>query len=165
MLGRKKERGEGKGRKKYGFFSSLYPPPTPLLLTRPIFSRQNIRAPEARPKKTPELQASDERAHARNISSNLDVLNSEFERGVTFSLTKRGYKHILTMNRQLVSLKYDYHNARNTKLKAVRVTLTTTLASFTHNLANQKIEFSLYLTTSRLRVPKQQQQQYLLAFP
>ena len=69
------------------------------------------------------------------------------------------------MNRQLVSLKYDYHNARNTKLKAVRVTLTTTLASFTHNLANQKIEFSLYLTTSRLRVPKQQQQQYLLAFP
>ena len=40
----------------------------------------------------------------------------------------------------------------------------TTLASFAHNLANQKIEF-FYLTRSRLRVPKQQQQQYLLAFP
>ena len=42
----------------------------------------------------------------------------------------------------------------------------TKLASFAHNLANQKIKFS-YLTKSRLRVPKQQQQQqqYLLAFP
>ena len=59
MLGRKKERGEGEGRKKcacpkslffwgnferwqteprIGVFSSLSPPPTPLLLTRPIFS-------------------------------------------------------------------------------------------------------------------------------
>ena len=108
----KEGKGGGEGKKKYGVFSSLYRLPTPLLLTRPIFSRQNIRAPDTRPKKTPALQASDERAHARNKSSNLDVLNSEFEKGVTLSLTKRGYKHILTMNRQLVSLKFDYHNAR-----------------------------------------------------
>ena len=119
MLGRKKETGEGEGRKKYGVFSSLFPPPTPLLLTRPIFSslfefQHGVFAGKtfARPKKTPALQASDGRAHARNKSSNLDVLNSEFERAVKFYLTKRGHKHILTMNRQLVSLKFDYHNAR-----------------------------------------------------
>ena len=93
MLGRKKERGEGEGR-KYGVFSSLSPPPTPFLLTRPIFSslfefQHGAFAGKtfARPKK----QASDERAHARNKSSNLDVLNSEFERAVKFSLTKGGY--------------------------------------------------------------------------
>lgn len=41
----------------------------------------------------------DEKARARNKSSNLDVLNNEFERAVKFSLTIRGYRHILTTNR------------------------------------------------------------------
>ena len=93
-------------------FSLLSPRPLPpvLLLTRPIFSSlfefqhgAFTGKTFARPKKTPALQASDERAHARDKSSNLDVLNSEFERAVKFSLTKFCYKHILTMNRQLVS--------------------------------------------------------------
>ena len=44
----------------------------------------------------------DERAHALKKSSILDVLNSEFDKAVKFSLTKRGYTHILSMN-QLIS--------------------------------------------------------------
>ena len=88
---------------------STPPPPYPAPFDSPYFLQVKH---SARPKKTPALQASDERAHSRNKSFNLDVLNSEFERAVKFPLTKRGYEHILTMNRQLVSLKFDYHNAR-----------------------------------------------------
>ena len=40
----------------------------------------------------------DERAHAQIKSSILDVLNNESDRAVKFSLTKRGYMHILRMN-------------------------------------------------------------------
>ena len=108
--GAKEGQGEGGGEKLIWHFLFSLPAPTPLLLTRPIFSslfefQQGAFACKTflRPKKTPALQASDKRAHARNKSSNLDVLNSEFDRAVKFSLTKRCYKHILTMNRQLVS--------------------------------------------------------------
>ena len=44
----------------------------------------------------------DERAHAQNKSFILDVLNNEFDRAVKFSLTKRGYIHILRMNQLIV---------------------------------------------------------------
>ena len=40
----------------------------------------------------------DERAYAQIKSSILDVLNNESDRAVKFSLTKRGYMHILRMN-------------------------------------------------------------------
>ena len=45
----------------------------------------------------------DERAHAQNKSSSIfDVLNNEFDRAVKFSVTKRGYTHILRMNQLIV---------------------------------------------------------------
>ena len=44
----------------------------------------------------------DERAHAQNKSFILDALNNEFDRAVKFSLTKRGYTHILRMNQLIV---------------------------------------------------------------
>ena len=40
----------------------------------------------------------DERAHAQNKSLIVDVSNNEFDRAMKFSLTKRGYTHILRMN-------------------------------------------------------------------
>ena len=41
----------------------------------------------------------DKKAHARNKSSDLAVLNNEFERAVKFSLVILGYRHILSTNR------------------------------------------------------------------
>lgn len=43
----------------------------------------------------------DERAHARDKYSNLEVLNNEFDRVVKFSLTKRGYTIYLKGGLQL----------------------------------------------------------------
>ena len=59
----KEEKGGGGGKPTPTLISSLFPPPTPLLLTRPIFSsiyefqRSAFRAKHARPQETPALQA------------------------------------------------------------------------------------------------------------
>ena len=39
-----------------------------------------------------------EREHAQNKFSILDVLNNKFDRAVKFSLTKSAYMHILSIN-------------------------------------------------------------------
>ena len=52
----------------------------------------------------------DERAHARNKSSNLDVLNNEIDRAVKFSLTKRGYTHTFRSTQQNILRKRPKNN-------------------------------------------------------